>query len=162
MIDPHLQNKVVLITGANHGIGASTAKAFAGQGAKVFITYFRSPTPHSEVALHQARQSGIGGPLLYDAMQRQSPEPFIEEIRAQGGSAVAREADLGNPQNIVNVFNWCETELGPVDILVNNHTHCVLETFDPELTTDDGFGVHLPTTTVIDAHFAINAAPMPS
>ena len=41
MIDPHLTNKVVLITGANHGIGAATAKAFAAQAAKVFIAYYR-------------------------------------------------------------------------------------------------------------------------
>ena len=39
MIDPGLTDKVVLITGANHGIGAASAKAFAGQGAMVFITY---------------------------------------------------------------------------------------------------------------------------
>ena len=41
MIDTTLKNKVVLITGANHGIGAATARAFASQGAKVFITYPR-------------------------------------------------------------------------------------------------------------------------
>jgi len=29
MIDPQLKDKVVLITGANHGIGAAAAKAFA-------------------------------------------------------------------------------------------------------------------------------------
>jgi NAD(P)-dependent dehydrogenase (short-subunit alcohol dehydrogenase family) len=29
MIDPGLRGKVVLVTGANHGIGAATAKAFA-------------------------------------------------------------------------------------------------------------------------------------
>jgi 3-oxoacyl-[acyl-carrier protein] reductase len=33
MIDPQLQSKVALITGANHGIGAATARAFAAQGA---------------------------------------------------------------------------------------------------------------------------------
>ena len=40
MIDTGLTDKVVLITGANNplGIGAATAKAFARQGAAVFIT----------------------------------------------------------------------------------------------------------------------------
>jgi 3-oxoacyl-[acyl-carrier protein] reductase len=43
MIDPELKEKVVLITGANnpHGIGAGMARAFAAQGAKVFLHYLR-------------------------------------------------------------------------------------------------------------------------
>lgn len=38
MIDPKLEDNVVLIAGANHGIGAATAKAFTAQTAKVFVT----------------------------------------------------------------------------------------------------------------------------
>ena len=34
MIDTGLEDRVVLITGGNHGIGAATARAFAVQGAR--------------------------------------------------------------------------------------------------------------------------------
>jgi 3-oxoacyl-[acyl-carrier protein] reductase len=45
-----------------------------------------------------------------------------------------------------------------VDVLVCNHTHCVLETFDPARAAQGGeFPVSLVSAGVIDAHFAINA-----
>jgi 3-oxoacyl-[acyl-carrier protein] reductase len=90
-------------------------------------------------------------------MQQQPVEPLIQQIQAKGGAAVACEADLANPDNIPRLFDGCEAEFGPVDILVNNHTYCVLETFDPALTTSEGSGIYLPTAAIIDAHFAINA-----
>jgi len=33
VIDPQLEGRIVLISGANHGIGAAMAKVFAAQGA---------------------------------------------------------------------------------------------------------------------------------
>jgi 3-oxoacyl-[acyl-carrier protein] reductase len=157
MIDPQLEGKVVLVTGANHGIGAATARAFAAQGARVFVTYYREPSDFSEAELEKAREAGVGGRLLYQAMQQQSADSLVEQIRAQGGEAVAHEADLGDSENIPLLFNLCEKELGPVDVLVNNHTCCVLETFDPALVKDEGFPVHLITADGIDAHFVVNA-----
>ncbi len=157
MIDPGLNGKVVLITGANHGIGAATARAFAAQDAKVAITYYREPPHYSEAELRQAQAAGIGGEKLYHAQQQQTAEPLVAEIRGRGGSAVARAADLADVTNIPLLFDWCEAELGPVDVLVNNHTYCVLETFDPALTTAEGFPITLVSPAEIDAHFAVNA-----
>lgn len=157
MIDPQLEGRVVLITGANHGIGAATARAFANQGAQVFITYYRDTCPYSGKELAEAREVGVGGDRLYQAMQQQSPEPLVREIRARGGVAVACEVDLGVADNIPSLFDLCEADLGPVDVLVNNHTYCVLETFDPARISDEESGVHLLTAAGIDAHFAVNA-----
>ena len=157
MIDPQIGGKVALITGANHGIGAAAAKAFAAQGCKVFVTYYRDACRYSEAELQQAREAGAGGDVLYRAMQQQPADPLVRQILEQGGAAVAHELDLGDPEKIPLLFDLCEAELGPVDILVNNHTYCVLETFDPGLVTEEGGGIHLPTADTIDAHFAINA-----
>jgi 3-oxoacyl-[acyl-carrier protein] reductase len=157
MIDTKLKNKVVIITGANHGIGAATAKAFAAQGAKVLITYFRDPPPYSSEELETALVNEVGGPELYWAQQQGSPDAYMADIQAHGGSAYAYEADLADIANIPLLFDLCEERLGPVDVLVNNHTYCVQETFDPARVTDDGFPINLPSAKVIDAHFAINA-----
>jgi 3-oxoacyl-[acyl-carrier protein] reductase len=157
MIDPQLAGKVVLVTGANHGIGAATARAFAAQGAKVGITYWREQVRYSGEELAQAAKAGIGGEPLYSAELQRDGELVAEEIRAGGGNAAALALDLGASANIPRLFDWCEAQLGPVDVLVNNHTYCVLETFDPALITDAPFSVQLVSAAQIDAHFAVNS-----
>jgi 3-oxoacyl-[acyl-carrier protein] reductase len=157
MIEPQLGGRVALITGANHGIGAAAAKAFGAQGCRVFITYYRDACRYSEEELQQAQEVGAGSDALYQSMQQQPAGPLVRQIRELGGVAVAHEADLGDPANIPLQFDLCEAELGPVGILVNNHTYCVAETFDPGLVTGEGGGIRLPSAATIDAHFAINA-----
>ena len=158
MIDPQLKDKVVFITGANHGIGAATARAFAEQGARVFITAYRPPVPYSAQDLEEARRAGIGGALLYTALQQRPAGSVADELCSQGWRVEALEADLADPDNIPRLFDRCEEKFGPVDILVNNHTYCVLETFDPARVTRAGeFPVALVSARGIDAHFAINA-----
>jgi len=157
MIDPQLTGKVALVTGANHGIGAATARAFAAHGAKVFVAYYRPACQYSGAELERALEAGIGGDLLYRALQQQSAQPVAEDIRSRGGDAFAHEADLSDAGNIPVLFDVCEAELGPVDILVSNHAHCSMDTFDPALATSQSSGVRLTTGESIDAHFAVNA-----
>jgi 3-oxoacyl-[acyl-carrier protein] reductase len=156
MIDPKLKNKVVLISGANHGIGAAAAEAFAAQGSKVFITYYRGASRYSQEEMKKAEESGVGGDALYRAMQQKSANPLVQKILSDGGSAFAYESDLSDPNNIPKLFDLCEEKLGPVDILVNNHTYCVLETFDPALVSNEPGGVQLTSAEGIDKHYAIN------
>ena len=157
MIDPKLKNKVVLISGANHGIGAAAAEAFAAQGANVFITYYRGACQYSEEELNKAEKSGVGGDILYRAKQQKSAQPLVEKINSNGGIAFAREFDLSDLNNIPELFDLCEEKLGPVGILVNNHTYCVLETFDPALVTKKEGGIELTSAAGIDKHFAVNS-----
>ena len=41
MLDGPLRGHVAIVTGANHGIGAATARELAARGAAVLVTYLR-------------------------------------------------------------------------------------------------------------------------
>jgi 3-oxoacyl-[acyl-carrier protein] reductase len=159
MIDPKLAGRVVLITGVNNplGIGAATARAFAGQGASVFITSFRRPPTMSPAELEKARRDGIGGPAFYEAVGQEPPETIVRGIEEQGGRAACMEADLADPASVRALFDQCERRLGPVDVLVNNHGRWTPETFDPARVTTEGYGMTLADPASMDAHYAVNA-----
>ncbi len=157
MINTKLKGKVALITGANHGIGAATALALGTQGVTVFASFFRPPPQYSKTELKKAEEIGLGGDVFYRAMQQKPIEHLVDQFEEGGMEISVLEADLADETNISKLFDACEKELGSVDILINNHTHCVLETFDPEETSKDGRGIFLPTASSIDAHFTINA-----
>ena len=156
MIDPLLGESAVLVTGANHGIGAASARAFAEQGARVFLAYYRVPTELSNHELEHAKKSGMGGDALYRAGQQTSGETIVDEIQTSGGRAFAHESDLEDPDNAVRLFDRCEETLGPVDILVLNHAHCVAETFDPARSDQSDGEPYMISADEIDLHHSIN------
>jgi 3-oxoacyl-[acyl-carrier protein] reductase len=157
MIEARLAGRVALVTGANHGIGAAIAKALAAEGAGVFITSYRGPSPVSAERQAAALKSGAGGLDLYEALRQQPPERVVDGIAAAGGRAACLEADLADPAAIPALFDACESRLGPVEILVADHAHCEYETFDPARVTEAGFGMRLTDAARMDAHYAVNA-----
>jgi 3-oxoacyl-[acyl-carrier protein] reductase len=156
MIDPGLKGKVALVTGANHGIGAATARALAACGVDIFAAYYRPQTDFSEAELKEALEKGETGERYFRARQQQSIEPLLEELLSMGVEAEALEADLGEADQTRRLFDSCEGRLGPVDVLVCNHTHDTLETFDPARVTWHSFGVAFQSAGAIDRHFSVN------
>ncbi len=162
MIDPGLQAKVVLVTGANHGIGAATAKAFARLGAHVFITHLRLPPLGTLSEQPKGGDTHTPGLALYNFKRSQTAEEVIEQICAQGGRAEALEADLTDLKTIPLLFDRAEAAFGPVDILINNADHCVADTFLPPSRSGDvlvpsGYAPLFITAASHDAHFAVNS-----
>lgn len=162
MIHTGLQDKVAIVTGANHGIGAATAKALALQGVSIFLTYLRLPPLGTSSEQAQARDTSTPGLALYNFNRSQRADSVIEQIRAQGGKAEALEADLTNLETISLLFDQAEAAFGPVNILINNADYCVADTFLPpaavgESITPSGYASKFITAANHDAHFAVNS-----
>jgi 3-oxoacyl-[acyl-carrier protein] reductase len=156
MIDTGLAGKVVLVTGANHGIGAATARAFAAEGAAVLISYLRLDHGRGGAPL---LAEVTPGRELYEARQEQSADAVVEEIRRAGGRAAALEADLADPASVPRLFDHAEAALGPVDVLVNNAAYCLPDTFMPSEgeMAPGGWRPDPITGGTHDRHFAVNS-----
>jgi 3-oxoacyl-[acyl-carrier protein] reductase len=70
-----------------------------------------------------------GFPEPYRINRAKDAKVVLSAIRSLGGKAVAMEADLRETTVVPNLFDFAEEELGPVDILVNNATGWVADTF---------------------------------
>lgn len=88
-----LKNKVAIITGASKGIGASIAKYFAAEGAKVVVNY---------------------------ASSKDDADKVVKAIKDNGGTAIAVQGDVSNEADVNRLFEETKTAFGTLDILVNN------------------------------------------
>jgi NAD(P)-dependent dehydrogenase (short-subunit alcohol dehydrogenase family) len=86
-------NKVVVVTGGTSGIGLATAKAFADEGASVFITGRRQETLDAALKQIGGRVTGVRGDManladidrLYDAVQQKHAQIDVVFANAGGG-----------------------------------------------------------------------------
>ena len=133
MIETGLKNRVVLVTGANNpfGIGAGTARAFAAQGARVFLHYLRYALDSWKSCPPRAGAPRYPGEEFYFAQQDKTANAMVDEIRSSGGQAETCEADLSDAGVIPMLFDRAERTLGPVEILVNNAAYWEADTFVP-------------------------------
>ena len=86
-------HKVALITGGSRGIGAATARLAARQGWAVAVNYAR------------------------DA---RAAEAVVASIAAQGGRALAVQADVADEAQVMAMFRTVDAQLGRLSALVNN------------------------------------------
>ena len=140
-----LSGRVAVVTGANHGIGAATAHALAALGADVLVTYLRN----TNFATGDV-------PPEYERARARDGSAVIERIVGDGRRAVAVEADLADDATIPALFDRAEAELGPVDIVINNASGWIADTF---LAAKVALGIDRQpiTATTIDRVMAVDA-----
>lgn len=137
---------VAIVTGANHGIGAAVARALAGQGCAVLCAYW---------LVHDPADAGL--PDEYRRSRARDAEAVLSAIRRAGGRALAVEQDLRVPEAAGVLFDAAEEALGPVDILINNATGWVPDTFAPAPTDRHGRALQPVTAASWSQQFTVDA-----
>lgn len=109
MSTPNCAGKVALVTGSSRGLGKAIAQRLAREGATVALTArTMDPDPRYVGSLRQT----------------------LDEIVAEGGSAIAVQADLSKPEDRERLFAEVVERVGAPDILVNNAAVTFLRPLD--------------------------------
>lgn len=91
-VSQRLEGKVAIVTGASRGIGASTARLFAQEGATIVLAS-RSEEEMARV---------------------------VDEIKSNGGKALAVKTDVANAVSVETLIQRTVDAYGRLDIAINN------------------------------------------
>jgi enoyl-[acyl-carrier protein] reductase III len=95
-----LAGRFALVTGASRGIGRACALELARLGASVAINFLK----------REKRALGVA-----------------EEVKALGGKAVVLQANVGNPEEIKDLFGAVRDHFGGLDIFVSNAVNAAIK-----------------------------------
>jgi len=96
-----VEGKVAIVTGAGRGIGRGEAILLAAEGAKVLV-------------------NDLGVELDGSGRDQKLADRVVEEIRAEGGEAVANFESVADHQAAKRIIDAAVAQFGRLDILVNN------------------------------------------
>jgi NAD(P)-dependent dehydrogenase (short-subunit alcohol dehydrogenase family) len=85
--------RVMVVTGGGRGIGAATARLAAKRGYSVCVNFLRD---------------------------RASADRVVQDIREEGGTAIAVPGDVSQEKDVLGLFRECDRSLGQLTALVNN------------------------------------------
>ena len=143
MINYGLKNRVAIITGANNpqGIGATTAFAFAREGAKVVLIYkkvFRA---------FDKNKTDKNGVDRYYKANAGNADIVESKLKGMNADYIILEDDISNEESVKKIYSTVIERYGRIDILVNNAA----------VDDENGFDtIEKITQNVIDDTFAVN------
>lgn len=88
-----LNDKTVIVTGGNSGIGAATVRAAAAEGANVVIDYVADP---------------------------EETQRLVDEIEERGGRAIGMQADVSRVADVAALVQATVEHFGRLDVMINN------------------------------------------
>jgi glucose 1-dehydrogenase len=113
---PGLKGKGVLVTGGTSGIGQAIAVRFAQYGANVAINYLRDPDEASDT--------------------EERVQVCLSQVEQEGVRDVLVQGDVSREQDVVQMVDRAVSELGGLDVLINN-AGIQISRHSDELSSDD-------------------------
>lgn len=143
MINYGLKDRVALITGANNpqGIGATTALAFAREGAKLVLVYKKIDRVFD---MSKTNQNGADRYFRANAGNADIVEARLREMNAD---YLILESDISSESAVNEIYSAAMDRFGRIDVLVNNAADGDMDGIDT---------IEKITRDVIDDTFAVN------